>query len=149
MKDINIKNKKAKFEYEFIDKYTAGIQLLGTEIKSIRESKASIVEAYCGFEKEELFIFGMHVAEYDRGGYTNHEPTRKRKLLLKRNELDKLRKKIKDVGLTIVPLRLYIAASGYAKIDIALSKGKKTHDKRESIKERDTKRQLDRVMKMH
>ena len=145
--NINIKNKKASFEFEFIDTYTAGIQLTGTEIKSIRNSKASIGEAYCVFINNELFVKNMHVAEYEDGGYNNHEPRRLRKLLLNKQELAKLQRKLKDKGLTVIPTRLFISKGGYAKLNIALAKGKKLHDKRESIKERDNKRNLDRLLK--
>lgn len=148
MSKINIKNKRASFEYEFIDQFEAGIQLTGTEIKSIRLGKASIAEGYCTFEGNELFILNMNIAEYDKGGYTNHAPTRKRKLLLKRVELDRLQKKLKDVGLTIVPLKLFISSSGYAKLNIALAKGKKIHDKRQDLKQKDDKRRMDRAMKI-
>ncbi len=146
--NINIKNKKASFEYEFIDTYEAGMQLTGTEIKSIRDSKASIKEGYCVFKKGELFVKNIHISEYKEGGYNNHDPKRDRKLLLHKKELEKLFKKKKDVGLTIVPVRLYINANGYAKIKIALAKGKKMHDKRESLKQKDDKRAMDRAMKV-
>lgn len=145
--DVNIKNKKASFEYHLVDKYVAGIQLTGTEIKSVRASKASIGEAYCTFIDGELFIKNMHITEYSHGGYVNHDPTRIRKLLLSRKELDKLERKIKVKGFTIVPTRLFIGKSGYAKIEIALAEGKKLHDKRESLKEKDDKRSMDRMMK--
>lgn len=144
---INIKNKKAKFEYEFIEKFTAGIQLRGTEIKSIRAGKASIVEAYCFLQNDELFIKNMYIAEYEQGSYNNHEPRRNRKLLLNRQELNKLSKKKKDVGLTIIPLKVFINQKGYAKLDIALAKGKKMHDKRHDLKAKDAKRQMDRALK--
>lgn len=144
---INIKNKKAKFEYEFIEKFTAGLQLYGTEIKSIRAGKASIVEGYCFINNGEVFIKNMYIAEYEQGSYNNHEPRRDRKLLLNRNEIDKLIKKKKDVGLTIVPLSLFINGKGYAKLDIALAKGKKLHDKRQDLKAKDAKRSMDRAMK--
>lgn len=144
---VNIRNKRASFEYEFLERLTAGLQLTGTEIKSVRNSKASIAEAYCAFEGDELYVLNMHITEYDKGGFVNHEPTRKRKLLLHRNELNKLQKKLKDQGLTIIPTRLFIADSGFAKLNIALAKGKKLHDKRESIKEKDDKRRMDRVLK--
>jgi SsrA-binding protein len=145
--NVNIKNKKASFEYEFLDVFMAGIQLTGTEIKSIRDSKASIQEAYCIIMHSELFIKNMHIAEYDNGGYNNHEPRRMRKLLLSRQEINKLEKKLKDKGLTVVPTKLFIGKSGYAKLNIALAKGKKLHDKRDSIKDRDNKRELDRLKK--
>lgn len=144
---INIKNKKASFEYEFIEKFTAGIQLTGTEIKSIRAGKASIVEGYCFLKDGELFIKNMYIAEYEQGSYNNHNPKRDRKLLLNRTEINKLIKKKKDVGLTIVPLKVFINKKGYAKLDIALAKGKKLHDKRHDLKDKDAKRQMDRAMK--
>jgi SsrA-binding protein len=141
---INIKNKRAYYEYEILEKFIAGIQLLGTEIKSIRAGKASIAEAYCYIKKHELFVKSMHIAEYDPASYNNHEPLRERKLLLNRNELNKLEKKLKNQGLTIIPLSVFINNNGYAKIQIALAQGKKIHDKRHSIKEKDIKRDLDR-----
>lgn len=144
---ISIKNKKASFEYEFLETFTAGIQLTGTEIKSIRAGKASIVEGYCFMKNGELFIKNMYIAEYEQGTYNNHEPKRDRKLLLNRSELDKLEKKKKDVGLTIVPLKVFINNKGFAKMDIALAKGKKLHDKREDLKSKDAKREMDRAMK--
>lgn len=144
---INIKNKKASFEYEFIEKFTAGIQLTGTEIKSIRAGKASIVEGYCFLKDGEVFIKNMYIAEYEQGSYNNHNPKRDRKLLLNRKEINKLVKKKKDVGLTIVPLKIFINKKGYAKLDIALAKGKKLHDKRHDLKDKDAKRQMDRAMK--
>ncbi|MDF1672192.1 MAG: SsrA-binding protein SmpB [Vicingaceae bacterium] len=144
---INIKNKKASFEYEFIEKFTAGIQLTGTEIKSIRAGKASIVEGYCFLKDGEVFIKNMYIAEYEQGSYNNHNPKRDRKLLLNRTEINKLIKKKKDVGLTIVPLKVFINKKGYAKLDIALAKGKKLHDKRHDLKDKDAKRQMDRAMK--
>jgi len=146
-KQINIKNSKAKFEYEFLEKFTAGIILTGTEIKSIREGKASIVEGFCFINNGELFIKNMYIKEYEQGSYNNHEPRRTRKLLLNRNEIDKLIKKKKDVGLTIIPLSLFINGKGYAKLDIVLAKGKKLHDKRQDLKAKDAKRSMDRAMK--
>jgi|TARA_B100000809_G_scaffold61009_1_gene57612 SsrA-binding protein len=144
---INIKNKKAKFEYEFLEKFTAGLQLYGTEIKAIRAGKASIVEGYCFVHNGEVFIKNMYISEYEQGSYNNHEPRRDRKLLLNRKEIDKLIKKKKDVGLTIVPISLFINGKGYAKIDIALARGKKLHDKRHDLKDKDDKRSMDRAMK--
>jgi SsrA-binding protein len=147
-KTINIQNKKARFEYEIIDKYTAGIQLTGTEIKSIRLSKARITESFCEFnEKGELFVINMFIEEYLYGHSYNHKPKSERRLLLQKRELKKLEKEVKNVGLTIVPLRLFLTDKGWAKIDIALCKGKKTYDKREVIKDRDNKRDLARVKK--
>lgn len=146
--NITIRNKKASYLYEFIDKYEAGMQLRGTEIKSIREGKASIKEGYCAFKKGELFVFNINITPYSEASFTNHEPTRPRKLLLHKQELEKLFKKKKDVGLTIVPLSLFINDKGYAKLNIALAKGKKIADKRESLKEKDAKRQMDRAKKL-
>jgi SsrA-binding protein len=145
---INIKNKKAKFEYEFLEKFTAGLQLYGTEIKSIRAGKASIVEGYCYVHNGEVFIKNMYIAEYEQASYNNHETRRDRKLLLNRNEIDKLIKKKKDVGLTIVPISLFLNGKGYAKLDIALARGKKIHDKRQDLKTKDDKRSMDRAMKV-
>ena len=145
--DINIKNRKAKFEYEILDKYTAGIKLAGTEIKAIREGKASIAESFCEFSNSELFVINMTVQEYSHATYFNHDPKHARKLLLNRKELKKLEKEVKNSGLTIVPLRLFINDRGLAKLQIALAKGKKLYDKREVIKERDSKRKLDRIKK--
>ncbi|MFM1875929.1 MAG: SsrA-binding protein SmpB [Bacteroidota bacterium] len=140
-------NRKAKFEFSFIDEYTAGLQLFGTEIKSIRNKEVSIAEAYCAFKGDELFVLNMHIAHYEQGTYNNHEPKRERKLLLSRNELKKLQGKLKDKGLTIIPTRLYISDAGFAKLNIALAKGKKIHDKRDTIKDKDTKREVDRALK--
>jgi SsrA-binding protein len=147
MTEINIKNKKAWHDYEILDRFIAGIQLTGTEIKSIRAGKASLVDAYCYFNQGELFVKGMHISEYDFGNIYNHFPKRDRKLLLTQRELRKLEKKIRERGLTIVALKIFIADSGYAKLEIALAKGKKEFDKREDLKKKDAKRQLDRVMK--
>lgn len=147
MKSVNIQNKKARFEYELLDKFVAGLQLTGTEIKSIRLSKASIAESFCSFKKDELFIVGMNIEEYAFGTYSNHQPKRDRKLLLNRLELDKIQKKLKDVGLTVVPLRLFLNEKGWAKIEIAVAKGKKLHDKRNSIKDKDIQRDIDRAKK--
>ena len=147
MKDINIKNKKAFFEYQIIDKFIAGIELKGTEIKSIREGKATITEGFCFFKNNELWIKGMHITEYKLGTYANHEPKRERKLLLNNQELNKISKKIQDQGITIVPLRLFISKKGWAKIEISTAKGKKLHDKRNTIKERDIKRDIEREQK--
>lgn len=145
---VNIQNKKARFEFEILDKYTAGIVLTGTEIKSIRNSKASITESFCEFNTQgELFIINMTIEEYLYGNYYNHAPKAERKLLLNKRELSKLHKEVKNVGLTIIPLRLYINENGYAKLDIALAKGKKLYDKRDTIKDRDNKRNLDRIKK--
>jgi SsrA-binding protein len=145
LNDIRIKNKKARFLYEILDTYTAGIKLLGTEIKSIRNNNASLTEAYCAFVGDELFIRNMHIAEYDLGGYVNHEPRSDRKLLLNRQELNKLQKKIKERGFAIIPLTLFTNGKGIVKIDIALTRGKKQFDKREDIKQKDNKREMDRM----
>ena len=147
MKSVNIQNKKARFEYQILDKFVAGIQLTGTEIKSIRESKAAITDSFCFFKKDELFIIGMHIEEYAFGNYANHLPKRERKLLLNRQELEKIQKKMKDVGLTIVPLRLFLSEKGWAKLEIAVAKGKKLHDKRNTLKDRDVQRDIDRASK--
>ena len=147
-KIINIKNKRARFEYELIDEYTAGIILTGTEIKSIRNSKASIAEVFCEFNhKGELFTVNMHIEEYAFGTRFNHKPKAQRKLLLNKKELNKLYKEVKNGGLTIVPLKLFINDKGFAKIRIALARGKKLYDKRETIKDRENKRDLERVKK--
>lgn len=143
---INIKNKKAYFNFEIIDKYEAGLELLGTEIKSIREGKASLNDAYCKFMDGELWVL-MSISEYSHGGVYNHEPNRRRKLLLTKRELKKLDRKTQDSGLTIIPLNLYIDNRGYAKMAIALAKGRKKYDHRQVIKERDSKRELSREHK--
>ena len=144
---INIKNRKAKFNYEFLDKYTAGIKLAGTEIKAIREGKASIAESFCEFNNHELFVINMHVEEYSHASHFSHDPKSERKLLLQRRELKKLEKEVTNSGLTIIPLRLFINDRGLAKLQITLAKGKKLYDKRETIKNRESKRRLDRIQK--
>jgi SsrA-binding protein len=147
-KSVNILNKKARFSYEILDTYTAGIVLTGTEIKSIRASKASITESFCEFnEQGELFVINMTVQEYDYGNHFNHKPKAERKLLLNKKELRKLEKEVKNTGLTIVPLKLFINDKGFAKLQIALAKGKKLFDKRDTIKDRENKRNLDRIKK--
>lgn len=143
--NIRIRNKRAGFEYFIIESLTAGIVLTGTEIKSIREGKASLAESYCTFKNDELYVVGMHVAEYAMGTYNNHEPKRDRKLLLTARELRKLKTKVQEKGLTIVPITLFINDKGLAKLDIALARGKHYYDKRDSLKDRDTKRELDKV----
>lgn len=145
---INIKNKKAFFEYEIIETFTAGLQLQGTEIKSIRAGKAGLVDSYCQFYAGELYVKNMHIAEYFFASLNNHESKRERKLLLQKRELRKLDRKIKESGLTIVPLRLFMNDRGLAKLEIALAKGKKTFDKRETLKHKDAKRDIDRAMKI-
>lgn len=144
-KIINIKNKKASFEFEFLDKFKAGLVLRGTEIKSIREGRVSLTEAYCYFKGEELFIKQMHIAPYTLATHYNHDPVRERKLLLQKQELRKLQNKFSEKGLSIVPVRIFINDRGLAKMEIALAKGKKIHDKRQSIKEKDAKRDLQRM----
>ncbi len=145
---INIKNKKAYFDYELIEKYIAGIQLQGTEIKSIRMGKVSLSDSYCIFHKNELYVRGLQIAEYAWASYNNHDPGRERKLLLNRKELNKLLRKVKESGLTIVALRIFINEKGLAKIEIALARGKKQYDKRETIKRKDTQRQMERLQKI-
>ncbi|WP_276392659.1 SsrA-binding protein SmpB [Eudoraea chungangensis] len=147
-KDVNIKNKKARFEYEFLDTYTAGIVLKGTEIKAIRAGKASISESFCEFnEKGELLVINMTVQEYSHATHFNHLPKAARKLLLHKRELKKLLKEVQNTGLTIIPLNLFINSKGLAKLKIVLAKGKKLYDKREVIKDRDNKRDLARIKK--
>ncbi|KJD35678.1 single-stranded DNA-binding protein [Tamlana sedimentorum] len=149
-KKINILNRKARFNYEILDKYTAGIVLSGTEIKSIRSGKASIAESFCEFnEQSELFVINMTIEEYLYGTYYNHKPKAQRKLLLNKHELKKLLKEVQNTGLTIIPLRLFINDKGLAKLEIALAKGKKLYDKRETMKDRDNKRNLDRIKKTY
>ena len=147
-KNINIKNKKARFEYELLDKYMAGIVLGGTEIKSIREGKASISESFCEFnDTGELFIINMQIDEYSHASHYNHKPKAERKLLLNKRELKKLHKEVNTSGLTIIPLNLFLNDRGLAKLNIALAKGKKLYDKRETMKDRDNKRDLARIKK--
>ena len=147
-KNINIQNKKARFEFEILDKFVAGIQLTGTEIKSIRLSKARITESFCEFnDRGELFVINMFIEEYMYGHHYNHKPTSERRLLLNKRELKSLKKEIDTKVNTIVPLKLFINDNGWAKLEIALAKGKKIHDKRESIKDRDNKRDLARIKK--
>lgn len=147
-KQVNIKNKRARFEYDLLDTYTAGIVLTGTEIKSIRASKASIAESFCEFnDLGELFVVNMTVDEYSHGTHYNHRPKATRKLLLNKKELQKLWKQVKNAGLTIVPLNLFVNDKGYAKLRISLAQGKKLYDKRNTLKDRDNQRTLDRVKK--
>lgn len=145
--NINIRNRKASFEYELIERFQTGIQLVGTEIKSIRNSNANLTDSYCQFINRELYVRNMHISEYEMGTCNNHIAKRDRKLLLTRKELLKLEKKVKESGLTIIPVRLYINEKGLAKLEISLARGKKVYDKRDSIKEKDTKREMDRAMK--
>ncbi len=139
-------NKKAYYEYYITDKFIAGIQLTGTEVKSIKDAKVSIGEAYCHITNGEIFIKGMHVSVYKQIKYTNHEPLRTRKLLLNKNEINKLAKAIKEKGLTIIPLAVMLSSTGFIKVEIGLAKGKNTVNKKESIKEKDLKREMDRAM---
>lgn len=141
---ISIKNKKASYEYFLTDEFTAGIILTGTEIKSLRDGKANLTDAYCAFTGEELYVKNLHISEYTYGTYANHEPKRDRKLLLSKRELRKLLVKTREKGLTIIPVLLFINDKGLAKLIIAVAKGKKNYDKRESLKTKDTRRELDR-----
>ena len=138
---ISIKNRKAEFEYFLLTTFTAGIVLCGTEIKSIRAGKVNLTDSYCSFENEELWVHNLHISEYANGSYNNHEPKRDRKLLLTRKELKKLQAKLNERGMTIIPTRMWINENGYAKLDIAMARGKKMYDKRESIKEKDNRRE--------
>jgi SsrA-binding protein len=145
--DVHILNKRAKFEYIILDRYTAGIVLYGTEIKSIREGKASLVDSYCAVEHGEMYVKQMHIAEYRFGSYANHEAKRDRKLLLNKKEIRKLEKATKDTGKTIIPLEIFINEKGLAKMEIALCQGKHTYDKRQSLREADDKKQMDQLKK--
>ena len=145
--DIIIRNKKASHDYEFLEKYTAGIKLTGTEIKSIRAGKATLTDSFCLFRDRELFIKGMHISEYWWGNLNNHDPLRERKLLLKARELRKIERKVKESGLTVIVIKVFINERGLAKAEIAVSKGKKEYDKRETLKRKDTERELDRMRK--
>lgn len=142
---VEIKNRRASFDYEFIETFKAGIVLTGTEIKSVRAGKASLVDTFCYFNGNELYVKNMHIAEYWWGSWGKHDPRRDRKLLLTRKELNKLQRAVKEKGLTIVGVKLYIAENGYAKILIALARGKKEYDKRASIKEKDLRREMERI----
>lgn len=144
---VNIKNKRATFDYEFVETFTAGIVLTGTEIKSIRLGKASLVDTYCFFARGELWVKNMHITEYFYGSYNNHTVRRDRKLLLNKKEIKKLERSTKETGFTIIPVRMFINEKGLAKLVIALAKGKKQYDKRESLKEKDDKRDMDRIRK--
>jgi SsrA-binding protein len=141
---VNIENRRAKFDYQFLDTLTAGLVLKGTEIKSIREGKAGLADSYCYFKNDELYVKNFHITEYADASFYNHEPMRERKLLLSRQELNKLIRKVKDQGLTIVPVKLFINDKGFAKLNIALAKGKKSFDKRDDIKKRDIEREMNR-----
>ncbi len=145
--NISIKNRKASFEYELVERFVAGMKLVGTEIKSIRTGKVNLTESYCQFVRNELYVINLHIAEYELGTCNNHIARRDRKLLLNRKELQKLDKKVKESGFTIIPTKLFINDRGLAKLEIALARGKKTYDKRESLKAKDAKRDIDRMMK--
>lgn len=146
--NVVIKNRRATFDYEILDRYVAGIQLFGTEIKSIRDGKASLVDTYCTFINNELWVKNMNIAVYFFGTYNNHEPRRDRKLLLNRKELNKLLRATKETGYTIIPIKMFVNDNGLAKLEIGLARGKKMYDKRQSLKEKDDKREMDRMMKI-
>ncbi len=146
--NINVKNRKVTFEYELIERFVAGMKLVGTEIKSIRNGKANLSDSYCQFYNGELFAKNIHISEYEMGTHFNHEAKRDRKLLLTRKELQKLEKKVKESGFTIIPVRLFINDRGLAKLEIALARGKKVYDKRETLKQKDARREIDRMMKI-
>jgi SsrA-binding protein len=145
--DLNIRNKKAYFEYHILEEFTAGIQLLGTEIKSIRDGKANINDSFCAFLNKQLYIRNMHIAEYSHGSFYNHEAKRDRILLLNKKELAKLKAKTEEKGFTIIPLKIFVNNRGFAKVLIGLAQGKKIYDKRETLKDRDSKIEMDRAMK--
>ena len=142
--NINIQNRRATFDYSFSDKFIAGMVLTGTEIKSIREGKVSLADSYCYLKNSELFIRNLHITEYEKASFYNHAPMRERKLLLNKIEINKIERKLKDIGTTIIPLRMFISKNGYAKLEIGLAKGKKSFDKREDIKKRDIERETAR-----
>jgi SsrA-binding protein len=144
---MEIRNRSAFYEYQIDDKYDAGMILTGTEVKSLRSGKASFNDSYCLFQQNELYVRSLHISEYEMGTHANHDPLRERKLLLNKKELKKMQTKIKEKGYTVIPLRIYFSESGKAKIQIGLAKGKKLHDKRESIKQKDTEREMRRYMK--
>ncbi len=148
-KNINIRNKRATFDYEILEEFIAGIVLVGTEIKSIRAGKASLTDSYCYFQDGELWIRGVNISEYDWGTCNNHVPRRDRKLLLQRKELNKLQRQLQDRGLTVVGLRMFLSERGFAKIVIGLARGRKAYDKREYLKENDAKREIDKAMKRY
>lgn len=146
-KNISIKNKKATFDYELIERFVAGIKLVGTEIKSIRNGRVNLTDSFCTLIRGEMYVINLHISEYELGTCNNHIAKRERKLLLNKKEIQKLEKKIKESGLTIVPTKLFVNDRGLAKLEIALARGKKTYDKRESLKTKDAKRDMDRMMK--
>lgn len=143
-KHVNIQNRRASFEFQFLDKYTAGIMLKGTEIKSIREGKVNLQDGYCVLHNGELYLHNVHISTYTEGTHYNHEPMRVRKLLVNKSELKRLEKGVQEQGVTIIPTRMFISERGFAKVEVALARGKKLHDKREDIKAKDIKRELDR-----
>lgn len=145
--NISIKNRKASFNYELIERFVAGLKLVGTEIKSIRNGKVNLTDAYCALIRGEMYVINLHIAEYELGTINNHIAKRDRKLLLNKKEIEKLDKKVKESGLTIVPTKLFVNDRGLAKLEIALARGKKTYDKRETLKSKDAKRDIDRAMK--
>jgi SsrA-binding protein len=145
-KPVNIKNKRAYFDYEILDTFTAGLVLKGTEIKSIRLQKITLGEAYCFLKDNEVFVKNMNIAGYEMGTSFNHQPTRERKLLLQKKEIEKIRKKLEEKGHSLIPLRIYMSDRGFAKLDIGLGRGKKTHDKRESLKEKDAQRKIKEIL---
>ena len=147
-KKIEIVNRRASHEYFLTEKYEAGITLWGTEIKSIRSGKVNLTDAFCTFDAGELYIRSLFISEYENGTYSNHEPRRTRKLLLRAKELKKLERKVKEKGFTLIPYRMYLSERGFIKVEIALAQGKKTFDKRETIKDKDNKRELDRIKKI-
>ena len=147
-KQVNIRNKKARFEYHLMDVYVAGMQLTGTEIKSIRKSKASIMEAYCIYDRNEVWIRNMHITEYDNASFYNHRPRTDRKLLLNKKEINEIAKFLSVKGNTLVPLKLFINEKGWAKLEIATAQGKKLHEKRQDRKEKDDKREMARALKV-
>ena len=145
--NISIKNRKASFNYELVERFVAGIKLVGTEIKSIRNGKVNLSDSYCALIRGEMYVINLHIAEYELGTVNNHIAKRDRKLLLNKKEIEKLDKKLKESGLTIVPTKLFVNDRGLAKLEIALARGKKTYDKRETLKSKDAKRDMDRAMK--
>jgi len=144
---MEIKNRSASYEYFIEEKFDAGMILMGTEVKAIRDGRVSFNDSYCLIDRGELYLKGLHISPYEYGSYANHNPTRERKLLLKKKELGKIQQKLKEKGYTIIPLSIYFNERGYAKMKIGLGKGKKLHDKRESIKERETQREIKRYVK--
>jgi len=149
MKKLNIVNKKAKFEYQFLQTFEAGISLLGTEVKSVKAGNVSMSDAYCLFKNGELFVKSLYIAEYEMGNINNHETRRDRKLLLKKPELRKLERRVQEKGLVIVPYKMYMSERGLIKLEIVLAQGKKSYDKRHTIKDRESKRDLDRIKKLN